>query len=108
MNEVFTLIQAVPQGNMFTNRARLISDKLSNVMNEVFTLIQSVPQGNMFTNANKAIDHYMAHGPLSSQTEGPMLHAGVRLPESIISETGKILSRLDFIPAKGYLSNKSQ
>jgi len=100
------IIELIENGDI--EGARLLSNKLSNVMNEVFTLIQSVPQGNMFTNANKAIDHYMANGPLSSQTEGPMLHAGVRLPESIISETGKILSSFGLMPSKGYLSNKSQ
>jgi|WetSurMetagenome_2_1015567.scaffolds.fasta_scaffold11892_5 4-hydroxy-tetrahydrodipicolinate synthase len=97
-----SIVELVENGDI--EEARLISNKLSNVMNEVFTLIQSVPQGNMFTNANKAIDHYMAYGPSASKKKGPMLHAGVQLPESIISETGKILSRFKLIPPKGYLS----
>ena len=95
------IVELVENGDI--EEAQLISDKLTNVMNEVFALIQSVPQGNMFTNANKAIDHYMAYGFSASRKEGPMLHARVRLPKSIIDETGKILSRFNFMPAKGYL-----
>jgi hypothetical protein len=95
------IIELIDNGD--TERARLLSDKIAHAMDNVFALIHSVPQGNMFTNANKAIDHYMAHGPLASKKEGPMLHAGVRLPESIIAETGKILTYFDLMPSKGYL-----
>jgi hypothetical protein len=61
----------------------------------------------MFTNANKAIDHYVAYGPSASKKDGPMLHAGVRLPESIIGPRGEILSRCKLMPAKGYLLHGS-
>jgi dihydrodipicolinate synthase/N-acetylneuraminate lyase len=95
-----TIIELIDNGDI--ERARALSDKITHAMDRVFALIHSVPQGNMFTNANKAIDHYMAYGPSASKKQGPMLHAGVRLPESIIAETGKILTHFDLMPQEGY------
>lgn len=96
-----TVIELIDNDDV--ERARLLSDKIAYTMDKVFALIHTVPQGNMFTNANKAIDHYMAHGPSASKKGGPMLHAGVRLPESIITETGKMLTHFGLMPSKGYL-----
>lgn len=96
-----SVIELIDNGDV--EKARLLSDTITQAMDKVFALIHSVPEGNMFTNANKAIDHYMAHGPSASKKEGPMLHAGVRLPGSIIAETGKILSSFGLMPSKGYV-----
>ena len=96
-----SMIRLVENGD--NARAQEISDHLALAVGEVFGLVESFPQGNMFTNANKAIDRYMAYGPSASQKDGPMLHAGVRLPESIIGPTGEILSRFKLMPAEGYL-----
>ena len=95
-----TVIELIDNGDV--ERARTLSDKITHAMDRVFAIIHSVPQGNMFTNANKAIDHYMAYGPFASKKQGPMLHSGVRLPESIIAETGTILAHFDLMPQEGY------
>jgi dihydrodipicolinate synthase/N-acetylneuraminate lyase len=96
-----TVIELIGNGDI--ESARLLSDTITHAMDKVFALVHSVPQGNMFTNANKAIDHYMAYGPSASRKAGPMLHAGVRLPDTIIAETGKILTSFNLMPSKGYL-----
>ena len=96
-----TIIELIDNGDV--EKARLLSDTINQTMDKVFALIHSVAEGNMFTNSNKAIDHYMAYGPSASKKQGPMLHAGVRLPESIIAETGKILTHFDLMPQEGYL-----
>jgi dihydrodipicolinate synthase/N-acetylneuraminate lyase len=79
-----------------------ISARLSAVVGEVFTLVQALPQGNPFTNANKAIDHFFAFGPNASAENGPMLHAGVRLPDAVIKATGAVLEKYLLMPETGY------
>jgi len=79
-----------------------ISARLSAAIGDVFTLVQALPHGNPFTNANKAIDHFFAYGPEASDKEGPMLHAGVRLPDAVIRATGAVLEKYLLMPEAGY------
>ena len=96
-----SVIEDVEEGRL--RAARETSNRVGEAFRQVFDLVQPTPYGNAFTNANKAMDHYFAFGPSARKKEGPMLHAGARLPEGIISDTGDILARLDLMPSKGYL-----
>jgi dihydrodipicolinate synthase/N-acetylneuraminate lyase len=84
-------------------QAQTFSDCLSALVEEVFSAAQQLPHGNAFTNANKAIDHFMAHGPTAAGVTPPRLHAGVRLPQDFIDLTGQALQRYGLMPARGYL-----
>ena len=87
-----------------SKKADEISSQLTLAIAEVFALVQSLPCGNAFTNANKAIDHFFAFGPRADGEAGPMLHAGVRIPDDIITATGDVLRRRQLMPDKGYLT----
>ncbi len=78
------------------------SGRISGVIEKIFSIVQSLPHGNAFTNANKAIDHFLAHGPNAVSCPGPLLHAGVRLPQEILSATGEALNSQGFLPERGY------
>jgi 4-hydroxy-tetrahydrodipicolinate synthase len=99
--ELHKLIESIEKGEM--GLVHEISDRLTAAVLQVFELVQPLPRGNHFTNAAKAIDHYRAFGPLGRTKEGPMLHAGVRLPQHVIAETGAILDRFQLMPREGYL-----
>jgi hypothetical protein len=62
-----------------------------------------LPHGNAFANANKAMDHFMAHGPRAASLPPPRLHSGEVLPPEVIARTGDALNRRGLLPAKGYL-----
>ena len=62
-----------------------------------------VESGNAFANADKGVDHIKAYGPKALSVEPPMLHAGVRLPRSVIKIIGEALQTYGFMPATGYL-----
>jgi dihydrodipicolinate synthase/N-acetylneuraminate lyase len=83
--------------------ARQLSARLAAAVNEVSALVKGLPDGNAFANANKAMDHFLAHGPRAASLWPPRLHAGSCLPVEVIRSTGEILSRHDLMPAKGYL-----
>jgi dihydrodipicolinate synthase/N-acetylneuraminate lyase len=82
------------------------SDRVSAAFGRVFDIVQQMPQGNAFTNANKAIDHFFAFGPSAHAKEGPMLHAGARIPQDVLAATGDILAELGLMPRKGYLAGR--
>jgi dihydrodipicolinate synthase/N-acetylneuraminate lyase len=100
--ELSSLIGSLERGDQ--KKAAEISARLTSVITEVFALVQPLPCGNAFTNANKAIDHFFAFGPAAGSKEGPMLHAGVRIPGDIITATGAVLRRRQLMPDKGYLA----
>jgi dihydrodipicolinate synthase/N-acetylneuraminate lyase len=79
------------------------SQRLSRLVDEVFGAAAKLPHGNAFSNANKAIDHFMAHGPHAHRVAPPRLHAGVDLPADFIGFTGAALARQALMPASGYL-----
>lgn len=99
LRTIFTLLQEAR-----CEEAHNLSDRLTQVVDSVFALVDNLPQGNPFTNANKAIDHFMAYGSEAEQFPPPMLHIGMRLPENVIREVGKILENAKLIPKKGYLN----
>jgi len=86
-----------------TADAHAASELVSRAISGVFDLVADLPHGNMYTNANKAIDHFMAHGPNAAALDTPMLHAGMRLPMAVVDATGALLTQLGLMPAKGYL-----
>jgi dihydrodipicolinate synthase/N-acetylneuraminate lyase len=83
--------------------AAQISEPISKVVGEVFELVQGLPHGNAFANANKAVDHFMAHGPGDGQVLPPILHAGESMPAQVITRTGEALKRHKLMPSRGYL-----
>jgi dihydrodipicolinate synthase/N-acetylneuraminate lyase len=84
--------------------AHELSDRLSVVVSEVFAAVASLEAGNAFTNANKAMDHFMAHGPRAMSASAPMLHAGRRLPDTVLAEVGRLLAESGMMSEHGYLS----
>lgn len=85
--------------------ADALSARLEATVNEVFTAAAPLPYGNAFTNANKAIDHFMAHGPGARSATPPRLHSGEQLPAELIATAGAALERNDLMPARGYLND---
>ncbi len=82
--------------------SREISDNVTQVSKEVFESARPMPGGNIYANANKAIDHFLAHGPGAEQIPGPRLHSGSRLPAELIRKTGEVLRRHGLFPRRGY------
>jgi len=83
--------------------ARQLSDRLTAAVGDIMKLAAGLADGNPFANANKAIDHFLAHGPKAASSPPPRLHAGSSLPVSLIHSTEAILRRDRLMPAKGYL-----
>lgn len=83
--------------------AQALSDRLGAAVAAVFEAAAAVPGGNAFTNANKAIDHWMAHGPRAAAAAPPRLHGGGRLPADFVALAGDLLQRHGFAPSRGYL-----
>ena len=94
---------ATGDGTGRREEARRLSDRLSAVVKEVFARVAGLPDGNAFANANKAMDHFFAHGRQADQVAPPRLHAGSRLPVSLIHAAGETLQRHAFMPRRGYL-----
>ncbi|URI06085.1 dihydrodipicolinate synthase family protein [Aquincola tertiaricarbonis] len=84
-------------------QADALSARLQAVVEAVFAAAAPVPWGNAFTNANKALDHFMAHGPQAEAVPGPRLHSGHLLPPALISAAGQALRQHALMPARGYL-----
>ena len=96
------VIEGLEQGRQAD--AQATAELVSRAISGVFDLVDGLPHGNMYTNANKAIDHFLAHGPAAAALDPPMLHAGVRLPMAVIEATGALLTQLGLVPSRGYLS----
>lgn len=86
-------------------QADALSARLEATVNEVFAAAAPLRYGNAFTNANKAIDHFMAHGPGAGSVTPPRLHSGERLPAGLIATTGAALERNALMPTRGYLND---
>ncbi len=84
--------------------ADALSARLEATVNEVFAAAAPLPYGNAFTNANKAIDHFMAHGPGARSVTPPRLHSGERLPAELLAATGAALESNALMPTRGYLT----
>lgn len=87
-------------------QADALSARLEAAVNEVFAAAAPLPYGNAFTNANKAIDHFMAHGPGARGVTPPRLHSGERLPAALIDRAGAALEDHALMPARGYLNDR--
>ncbi len=87
----------------YLDQAQKHSENLSGVFYAMAKLVSPLPHGNLYANANKALDHWMAYGPAAPDMPAPMLHAGVRLPADIITQTGAILNEARLMPRAGYL-----
>lgn len=98
--ELIELLRGGRQGE-----ADALSARLEATVDEVFAAAAPLPYGNAFTNANKAIDHFMAHGPGARTVTPPRLHSGERLPADLIATTGAALERHRLMPTRGYLQD---
>ena len=85
------------------DEAQAVIAPVEDVVARVFDLVADLPDGNAFANANKAIDHFLAHGPRASEAPPPRLHAGTTLPPQIIAATGQVLTDCGLMPGGGYL-----
>jgi dihydrodipicolinate synthase/N-acetylneuraminate lyase len=85
------------------DEARVEIEPVEKVVARVFELVADLPEGNAFANANKAIDHFLAHGPEASRIPPPRLHAGSTLPPHVIEATGQVLADCGLMPQRGYL-----
>lgn len=83
--------------------ADALSTRIGAVVDAVFAAAGGLPFGNAFTNANKAIDHWMAHGPAALNVPGARLHSGHSLPSPLIALAGDALRAQGLMPARGYL-----
>ena len=102
---LLAVVEGIRGGRL--GEANRISAAISGSVGEVFSLVGELPCGNAFTNANKAIEHFMAFGPGAARREGPMLHGGIRIPDSIIAAAGESLKRHGLMPEKGYLEQET-
>lgn len=84
--------------------ADALSARIEAVADAVFGAAAALPYGNAFTNANKALDHYMAHGPEAGRIAGPRLHSGHQLPAGLIEQAGQALRTHGLMPQRGYLA----
>lgn len=97
--EVIGQVQAGRQAD-----ADALSARLQAVADAVFGAAAVLPYGNAFTNANKALDHFMAHGPQAAGIAGPRLHSGHTLPSELIALAGQALTTHGLMPERGYLA----
>ena len=99
--QLHEMIEHLDQGRVREGQA--LSELLSRAIAGVFELVDPLPLGNRYTNANKAIDHFLAHGPSAAGLPPPRLHAGVGLPGQVVEATGALLTQLGLMPPAGYL-----
>ncbi len=90
-------------GHGRTDEARAVIAPVQRVVARVFDLVADLPDGNAFANANKAIDHFLAHGPTATGISPPRLHAGSTLPPPVIRDTAEVLTDCGLMPDVGYL-----
>jgi dihydrodipicolinate synthase/N-acetylneuraminate lyase len=99
--ELHRLIEHLEAGRADEARAEIAP--VEKAVAYVFELVAGLPDGNAFANANKAIDHFLAHGPEAFHLPPPRLHAGSRLPPQVIAATGQALADCGLMPRRGYL-----
>lgn len=83
--------------------ARAVIAPVEGAVARVFDLVADLPDGNPFANANKAVDHFLAHGPGASEVPPPRLHAGSTLPPEVVRAAGGVLDDCGLMPQRGYL-----
>jgi dihydrodipicolinate synthase/N-acetylneuraminate lyase len=101
--ELREMIEQVKTGQAAA--AEDFSRRLSALCEELFPAAGQLGYGNAFSNANKAIDHFMAHGPdAATEIAPPMLHSGGRLPRELLEAARAALERNRLMPQRGYLT----
>lgn len=80
-----------------------LSERITAAVRGAFAAVADVAAGNAFANANKALDHVRAYGRDALDAAPPLLHAGIRLPQSVVAKTCEILAACGFMPVTGYL-----
>jgi dihydrodipicolinate synthase/N-acetylneuraminate lyase len=99
--EISMIIELIGKGEI--EKAKELSEKVTNVVRGVTKALKDFPAGNAFTNSSKAIDHFFAYGKAAMNIEPPMLHAGVRLEKEFIEIAGQALRENGLMPPKGYV-----
>jgi dihydrodipicolinate synthase/N-acetylneuraminate lyase len=103
--ELRAMIEQVEAGQ--TVAAEDFSRRLTALCEELFPAAGHLGYGNAFTNANKAIDHFMAHGPnAATAIAPPMLHSGRRVPHELLEKAHAALERNRLMPERGYLADR--
>jgi dihydrodipicolinate synthase/N-acetylneuraminate lyase len=101
--QLHRMIEHVEHGRMEAARAEIAP--VEQVVARVFDLVAGLPDGNAFANANKAIDHFLAHGPDAARLPLPRLCAGSTLPPAVIETTAQVLTDHALMPGGGYLDD---
>jgi dihydrodipicolinate synthase/N-acetylneuraminate lyase len=96
------IIDDLQQGRR--EQADALSARIAQVVGDAFDAAAPLPYGNAFTNANKAIDHFIAHGPQARNVAAPRLHSGHTLPAHVVDVAGTALERRGLMPHHGYLN----
>lgn len=86
-----------------TDKAAMLSGKISRVIEGCFKLVEGFSAGNSFTNANKVLDHLMAFAEEGLHRDPPILYSGVRLPAKFIAHAADLLRQEELFPVRGYL-----
>lgn len=100
---LYRMIGHLEHGRLDEARAEITP--VEKVVARTFDLVADLPEGNAFANANKALDHFLAHGPEAGRLPPPRLHAGSVLPPQVIEATGRELTDCGLMPARGYLAD---
>lgn len=96
------MMELMAEGNR--DAAEDISEMLTGLCASLFPLAGEVGYGNAFTNANKAMDHILAHGAGALELPPPLLHSGLRLPETLMDAAHDELASRGLVPDEGYLA----
>jgi dihydrodipicolinate synthase/N-acetylneuraminate lyase len=104
--ELRAIVNAAATGRSRDPEIGRLAESVSGCVADAFSAVAAVQApGNAFTFANKAIDHFMAHGPsapLDADTL-PILYGGARLPRAAVEAVGAALTHWGRMPAAGYL-----
>ncbi|MHC4176001.1 MAG: dihydrodipicolinate synthase family protein [Planctomycetota bacterium] len=99
--QLHRMIEHIERGRVDEARSEIAP--VEKVVARTFDLVADLPEGNAFANANKAIDHFLAHGPEATRLPPPRLYAGSRLPAAVIEAIGRVLADCGLMPRRGYL-----
>ena len=99
--QLHRMIEHLQHGRV--QEARAVIAPVHEVVARVFDLVAELPDGNPFANANKAVDHFLAHGPEVLDVALPRLHAGSTLPPTVLEATAEALRDYGLMPEGGYL-----
>jgi dihydrodipicolinate synthase/N-acetylneuraminate lyase len=105
--ELRVIVDAAVSGRSHDPDIVRLAESVSGCVAAAFAAVADVrAPGNAFTFANKAIDHFMAHGPSAPLAPDtlPVLYGGARLPRGAVEAVGAALAREGRMPEVAYLS----